>query len=223
MKKSTNKNRAEAALKDKPKEGKLKNFFRENSKIFLGVIIGVLIMSVGLALSAGISALNKNKKSSNQQVSLNNSNNKTINNSSQENPDSKQEPGSGSTNANGTTSSSSNSSSSTPATPTQSPSEAPAPQASPAYLETCFKTSPSPREYCPYTPPTSWSSDFLKYPCMKAGVGEVACPSYYDLRIIEGNYHGQCYFYFYTDKVQRLVFTPDTGEVSTNCLTAYPL
>ena len=134
-------------------------------------------------------------------------------------------PDSPTSSPNTNTQNSSNTTTGTTATqaPTQTTTSTPTPpkEPDPQYLTTCWIESPTPRQYCPYNPPSSWSGDYLKYPCQKAGYGTVPCPSYKDVRIIEGNNNGQCYFYFYTDKVQRLVFTSPENSPA-NCLTATP-
>ena len=100
--------------KAKPKRANLRKFFKENSKIVLGLIIGILIMTAGLAFAAGISNSNKSKKSSNKQESSNNAG-KSSDNSKQENPDTKQVPNSSNSSVSGGNSSSNNSTNPAPA------------------------------------------------------------------------------------------------------------
>ena len=117
MNKSTNKNES----KDTSKEGKLKKFFKDNSKIFLGLVIGVLIMTAGLALAAGIGTSNKSKKPISQQENLGNTDKKEAENTKQEKSDSGQTQSGGSSANGGASSSSSNTPSAAPA-PTPAPS-----------------------------------------------------------------------------------------------------
>jgi cytoskeletal protein RodZ len=117
MKESTEKTEP----KVKPKDSKLKEFFKENSKIVLGVIIGVLIMTAGIAVAAGVTTSNKSKKSSIQQETTNNSDKKSSDNVKQQNTDASQAPSSGGTSTNGGSTSSSNSSNATPVAPSPPP------------------------------------------------------------------------------------------------------
>lgn len=111
------------------------------------------------------------------------------------------------------------------APPTSSaPQTTPTPPA-PTELTTCWITgSGAGQKYCPYSPPVSYSADYLKYPCTKANFGNITCPPYTDMHMIQGNGGGQCYFYYYESNVQRIVFTDFPDHNSTaDCLTSKPL
>lgn len=100
---------------------KIKKIIKENSKLVLGVFIGVLIMTAGLAVAAGIGTSSKSKKSITQQENLSNTDKKEAENTKQEKSDSGQTQSGGSSANGGASSSSSNTPNSAPA-PTPTPS-----------------------------------------------------------------------------------------------------
>lgn len=104
--------------KSRPVNGKFKNFLKQNSKIVLGLIIGVLVMTAGLAVAASVSSSNKNKKTTDQQATSTDSNKKTDENNKQQNSDSNQVSSGTGSNGNSSPSSSNNSPNAAPAPPT---------------------------------------------------------------------------------------------------------
>lgn len=101
--------------------GKLNNFLKQNSKIVLGLTIGVLVLTAGLAVAAGVSTSNKNKKTSSQQEASTDSIKKTVENKKQQNSDSDQAPSGTELSGNSSPSTSNSSPNAAPAAPAPAP------------------------------------------------------------------------------------------------------
>ena len=206
---------------------KIKSLLVHNKPIISALLIGVFVSVPATAYFINQSKSSTENQTSTQQDSKPN-NELAVDNVDEvkTNPADSQQTTSPSNPQRNTTTSSTPSQSSTNSNPTTAPTPEPTPKPTPQYLETCWVESPGPRQYCPYTAPASWSNDFLKYPCQQAingGVNTVPCPSWQEVRSVQGNHNGQCYFYFYTANLQRMVNTPDTGSTSADCLVARPI
>ena len=129
-----------------------------------------------------------------------------------------------------TTTSTPQASSTQPTTTTPAPAPAPEPEPEPQYLATCLWQGPQNiGENCPYNPPSSWSYDYVKYPCKYLITSElVPCPNYklftgINNQAFSTDDRGLCQFTITALHIERNVFvTKAYGYGYPDCTTASP-
>ena len=120
--------------------------------------------------------------------------------------------------------------STSPSKPTTSTPQSTTPAPDPTILSTCVWQGPQKvGEYCPYNPPSSWSYDFVKYPCRNITSSElVPCPSYREFTGINNqgfsnDDRGLCQFTISSKRIERnVIVTKSYGNGSPDCTTAIP-
>lgn len=125
-----------------------------------------------------------------------------------------------------------------PSQPTTSPPQAtstqptppPDPEPDPQYLATCLWQGPQNiGDNCPYNPPSSWSYDYVNYPCKNTSSLElVPCPSYRQFTGINNQSfsnddRGLCQFTITALRIERnVIVTKAYGSGYPDCTTATP-
>jgi hypothetical protein len=105
------------------------------------------------------------------------------------------------------------------------------PQPDPQYLTSCIiDGGPHSYENCPYSPPSTYPSDFVNYPCRNIIHNTaVACPSYQSVAqivaqsyAIGSNPAGICQFRF-GNIYRDIIVTNSSTTTAPDCLTATPI
>jgi hypothetical protein len=208
-----------------------KTMLGKNKQLIIGLLIGLVV-----AIPIGAYALHDQNKSE-QATNLLASNQSKDGSSS--NPQS-QTTGtasastSASNNTGGgqtTTKPSSSSTSPSPATSSSTPTPSPTPTPDPTELTTCiWQNGLHINQYCPYSPPSSWSSDFITYPCINYSTSAtVPCPNYREFTAIDTQGYstdtrGLCQFIISSKSIHRNVLVVKAfGNGLPDCLTALPI